>query len=146
MKIKCIGCYNLVRDEIKVFNPASWKPYKLKGDILTIYKCPRYFEGGTTLGGLLRPSKRILEAVSKCSEDPLSHCVLCSKPVDVTYGYPPVVGACTEHNAAWSKWLDDHPDKREYISPHRRVVDAHWIEVFREFIEDMRQQGDKIGE
>jgi len=54
------------------------------------------------------------------------------------YGYEPLVYICREHDKAWGTWLDKHPGKRDHIAPRGRSVRANWIEVFREFIEDMR--------
>jgi hypothetical protein len=138
MVIKCVGCYHLVRKDMRV-NPEHWKSYKLKGDILTTYECPKFFEYCTTLDGLLRPGKATLEAVKLCHEEPLSHCALCSEPPSYKYGYPEIAAACKKHHQSWTKWLDEHPDRRAHLAPRGRAVRANWIEVFREFIEDMRR-------
>jgi len=60
------------------------------------------------------------------------------------YGYEPLVYICGEHDKAWSAWLDE-PDeygnvRTEYLAPQGRVRRGNWIELFREFIEDMRRQ------
>ncbi|MBA7637564.1 hypothetical protein ES703_45209 [subsurface metagenome] len=128
--IKCIGCYDLLREEVE-----------LKGKPLTVYNCPRFFPYACVLSGLLRPGSGIIEAVRDCNEDPLSHCVLCSNTKIIHYGQD-IVSACKEHYDAWSKWLHGHPERRARLAPRGRSVKANWIEVFREFIEDMRRQAE----
>lgn len=127
MNIKCIGCYHLLREE-----------RTLEGRQLVVYACP-LFPYATVISGLLRPGSGIVEAVKLCSEDPLSHCVLCSNTKITHYGQD-IVSICKEHDAAWSKWLDIHRDRRAHLAPRGRSVKANWVEVFREFIEGMRRQ------
>lgn len=124
MNIKCIGCYDLLRVEMTLGG-------------LVAYNCPR-FPYVCTLNGLFRPRRGILKAVNDCPEDPLSHCILCSD-TNVTYYGENIVTTCKEHYYAWSKWLDAHPGWRDRIAPKGRVKKANWVEVFREFIEDIRQ-------
>lgn len=127
--IKCIGCMDLLREELK-----------LEGRTLVVYNCPRYFPYACALSGLLQPGSGIVEAVKDCNENPEGHCILCSK-IEVThYGTLPLA-TCKEHFDAWSKWLDKHPEREAYLKPKGRVRKANWIEVFREFIEDIRVKG-----
>jgi len=130
MNIKCIGCYDLLREELE-----------LEGRPLVVYNCPRFFPYACALSGLLRPGSGIIEAVRDCNEDPLSHCVLCSNTKITHYGQD-IVSICKEHDAAWGKWLDEHPERRAHLAPRGRSVKANWVEVFREFIEDMRRQAE----
>ncbi|GAI92659.1 unnamed protein product, partial [marine sediment metagenome] len=96
------------------------------------------------LGGLLRPGIGILEAARLCPEDPLSHCVICSETKITHYGQDIRVSICKEHNRAWSKWLDEHLERKVHLSPRGRSVKANWIEVFREFVEDMRKEAEGL--
>ncbi len=125
--IKCIGCYELLREEMQV-----------EGRPLVVYNCPR-FAYACALSGLLRPTRAILKAANACPENPGQHCLFCKK-TDVThYGIPPLA-TCPDHYRAWSKWLDEHPERSAYLKPKGRMRTANWIEGFREFIEDMRRQ------
>ncbi len=124
--IKCIGCYDLLREELD-----------LTGKKLVVYNCPRFFPYAAALSGLVQPGSGIIEAVRDCNEDPLSHCVLCSNTKVLFYDQD-IVSICKEHDAAWRKWLDEHPDRRAHLAPRGRNVKANWVEVFREFIEDKR--------
>ncbi len=126
--IKCIGCNDLLREELDI-----------GGKHLVVYNCPRFFPYACALSGILRPGSGITEAVKDCPEQLGAHCILCTKTDLVQYGLE-VIFICKEHDKAWGKWLNDHPGKRDYMRPGQRVVKAHWIEVFREFIEDMRIQ------
>lgn len=128
-KIKCIGCYALLREELT-----------LKGRPLVVYDCPLFFPYACALSGLLQPGSGIVEAVKDCLEHPEEHCILCSKTEVTHYGDLPLA-ACHEHHKAWSKWLDEHPEREAYLKPMGRLRKANWIEVFREFIEDMRVKG-----
>jgi len=128
MNIKCIGCYDLLREELTS-----------GGRTLVVYNCPRYFPYTCVLSGLLQPGSGIVETVRDCPDDPLSHCAVCSNTKITHYGQDEV-SICHEHDAAWGKWLDEHPDRRAYLAPKGRARKANWIEVFREFVEDMRQQ------
>lgn len=129
MDVKCVGCYDLVREEIIV----SGKP-------LVVYNCPKYFPYRCALSGLLRPGLGVSVAVDDCPQRIDEHCILCHKPPVTSYGDPQRVYACKEHDAAWGKWLDEHPERRAYMAPRHRAIKSRWIEVFREFIEDMRRQ------
>lgn len=126
MFIKCIGCYNLLRQEILV----NEKP-------LVIYNCPGRFPYACALSGLLRPGKGTQKAAEDCPEDPHSHCVLCPSTEVTHYGHD-IATVCKDHSRAWSEWLDQHPERRAYFSPRGRGITRNWVEVFREFIEDMR--------
>jgi len=125
--IKCIGCIDLLREEVE-----------LNGKPLVVYNCPRFFPYATFISGLIRPGKGIIEAVEDCPKRIDEHCILCTKTTLTTFGKR-IVYICIEHSKAWSKWLDEHPERRAYFVPKDRVRGANWIEVFREFIEDMRQ-------
>ena len=85
----------------------------------------------------------ILKAVEGCPEDPLGHCVLCSNTKILHYGGQDIVSICVDHDKAWGKWLDEHPQWRAHLAPRGRSVKANWVELFREFIEDMRQKGQR---
>ncbi|MBA7557380.1 hypothetical protein ES705_50133 [subsurface metagenome] len=127
MDIKCIGCYDLLREEMT-----------LEGRQLVVYNCPRFFPYACAISGLLRPGKGILQAVEACPEQPGQHCIFCDN-TDVThYGELPLA-TCGDHYGAWSAWLDKHQE-RKYLHPKGRLKKANWIEVFREFVEDMRRQ------
>ena len=130
MTIKCIGCFELFREERDFDNKH-----------LVTYICPRYFPYACALSGLLLPSTGILKAANMCPEDPLSHCAVCSNTEITHYGQD-IVSICKEHNAAWSKWLDEHPERHAHLAPRGRSVKANWVEVFREFVEDMRRQAE----
>jgi len=125
MVIKCIGCYELLREEVE-----------LKGKPMVVYMCPRFFPYACVISGLLRPGKGIIEGVKLCPETPDEHCILCGK-TDVTH-YGREIVMCKEHDRAWGKWLDQHPERRARFSPKGRLRTPNWIEVFREFIEEMR--------
>lgn len=127
--IKCIGCLKLVREEMTRANLGRE----------VYYNCPDIFPYMTSIGGLLHPGKGLEEAVRKdCSEQIGEHCILCDKP-GKPYGRE-IVFMCQDHDRAWGKWLDEHPDRRAYLSPGgHRVKQANWIEVFREFIEEARE-------
>ncbi len=129
MNIKCIGCYELLRKEMSV-----------EGRPLVVYNCPR-FPYACALSGLLRPGSGILEANKDCPENPLSHCILCPKTELIHYGQN-IVSTCKEHYEAWSKWLDEHPERKAYLKPKGRMNKANWVKVFRDFIEDMRQKAE----
>ncbi len=129
MNIKCIGCYNLLREALT-----------LKGRPLVVYKCGNgHFPYACALSGLLRPGSGIVKAVEDCPDDPLSHCTVCSN-TKITHYDQGIVSICREHDWAWGTWLDEHPDKRAHIAPRGRVIRANWVEVFREFVEDMREK------
>jgi len=128
MNIKCIGCYYLLREELT-----------LGGRPLVVYDCPLFFPYTCALSGLLRPGSVIVKAVETCPEEPLSHCVICSNKEITHYGQD-IVSVCKEHDTAWTKWLNEHPERRAHMSPRGRVVKANWVEVFREFVEDIRRQ------
>ena len=125
--IKCIGCYQLRRSEVQ-----------LKPGPGVVFDCPDHFPYLTFISGLLRPGKGILQAAEACPEQPGQHCILCEKTEVTHYGVL-ALATCTEHYRAWSKWLDNHPERRNYLKPKGRMRSANWIEVFREFIEDMRR-------
>lgn len=124
MIIKCIGCLDLIREELEM-------PGKV-----VVYTCRR-FPFSAEISGLLRPGKGILKAVDDCPRHPETHCILCAQ-VDVLHYGDDIVAICKEHDRAWTKWLDALPGRRAYLSPKGRMNRACWIEVFREFIEDMR--------
>lgn len=124
--IKCMGCYELRRRELNMSHGVD-----------VVYECPR-LPYMTSIGGLLRPASGTKKAAEDCPEDILQHCILCSKP-GKSYGRQ-VVFMCEDHDRAWGKWLEEHPERRAYLSPHGRLKLANWVEVFREFIEGMRPQ------
>jgi len=126
--IKCIGCYDLLREEIETSK-----------ELLISYNCPRFFPQCYTLSGILRPGKRLIDAVQLCPEKPLKHCILCSERSVGHYGED-IAAACEEHDRAWGEWLEKHPDRRAWLGPKGRPVKANWVEVLREFIEDMRRE------
>lgn len=125
MNIKCIGCYDLHR-----------RVLKFDGRRLIVYKCSR-FHYACAMSGLLRPGSGIVKAVEDCPEKPLSHCILCSSTKIYHYGQD-IVSLCKEHDADWGKWLYKHPERRKHLAPRGRSIKANWVEVFREFVEDMR--------
>ena len=126
MNIKCLGCLELRRDAVN--------------EKLTVYHCNA--RGGfpaVAIRSLLRPGKSLLKAVAGCPKDPLGHCVLCPKPPAIHMGQD-ILSICQEHYNAWSAWLDAHPDRRAHLAPKGRARKANWVEVFREFVEDIRRQ------
>jgi len=127
--IKCIGCYSLLRLELDV-----------KDKHPVVYNCHHYFPYACVISGLLRPGKGILDAVKDCPERIDAHCILCSQPAVVEYGEPPIAFACKRHHQTWGEWLDKHPERQSHLRPRGRRIRANWIEVFREFIEDMRSE------
>ena len=127
MNIKCISCYELIREELT-----------LEGRPLVVYNCTR-FPYPCAISGLLRPRRGILKAVMDCPEKPLSHCAFCSSTKIYHYGQD-IVSICKKHDAAWGKWLYKHPERRAHLAPRGRARKANWVEVFREFVEDMRRQ------
>jgi len=129
MNIKCIGCYELRREVME-----------MRDKTLVVYNCPR-FPYATVINGLLQPGKGIVEAVKDCPEDPLSHCAVCSN-TEIIHCGEDIVSICPEHYKAWGKWLDEHPERRAHLAPRGRSVKANWVEVFREFVEDMRRQAE----
>jgi len=128
MNIKCIGCFDLLREEVTV-----------EGRPLVVYRCPRFFPYACALSGLLRPGSGILEAVNDCPEDPLSHCAVCSN-TEITHYSQNIVSVCKEHSAVWDNWFDEHPERQSHLAPRGRCIKANWVEVFREFVEDIRRQ------
>jgi len=130
MNIKCIGCYDLLREELT-----------LEGRPLVVYNCPRFFPYVCALSGLLRPGLGIKKAVRLCPDRIDDHCILCSKTKIIHCGQD-IVSVCVEHYQDWSKWLDEHPERLAHLAPRGRSVKANWIEVFREFIEDMRKEAE----
>jgi len=131
--IKCIGCYDLLREEM---NLGGQPLYGHTGKIV-VYNCPR-FPYACVLSGLLRPGLGVQKAAEDCPEDPLSHCAVCSNTKIIHYGQD-IVSICSEHDKAWGKWLDQHPERRAHLAPRGRSIKANWIEVFREFVEDNRK-------
>jgi len=129
--IKCIGCYDLLREVYLLRG-------KDEGKVLVAYNCPRFFDYSFALSSLLRPVKGVLEAIEMCPDRVGEHCILCEKTDVVAYGVECVV-TCDEHYRAWSKWLDEHPDKEKSTRPGHRLKKDRWIEAFREFIEYMRE-------
>ena len=129
MNIKCIGCFELLREELTI---NKWP--------LVVYNCPRFFPYACVLSGLLRPGLGVQRAVEDCPEDPLSHCAVCQNTKITHYGQD-IVSICKEHDAAWSKWLNEHPEWRVHLAPRGRSVKANWVVVFRKFVEDIRQRG-----
>jgi hypothetical protein len=134
LMIKCVGCFRLKREEIE-------RPGKRK----VFYNCPLYFPYLTTIGGLVHPGKRLVEAVRDCPELTDLNCIIggCLDLNLTSYGADKIVFICMDHHRAWGKWLDAHPGKREYFSPRGRPINIRFVEVFREFIEDMRKAHDK---
>ena len=125
--IKCVGCHDLIREELT-----------LKGKPLVVYNCS-LFPYACALSGLLHPGKGILDAVAKCPERIDSHCILClQSPDHFPYGER-MVFICKKHDLAWRKWLSEHPDRRKHLAPHGRRNAPNWIEVFREFVEEIRK-------
>ncbi len=132
--IKCIGCFKLRRGE----TTAGEKP-RLR---LITYDCFR-FPHACALRGLIRPTKDITRTAEDCPQRIAVHCILCNERPVTTYGDPPLAYACKAHDEAWGKWLEDHPKRRDSLAPKGRMNSMSWVEVFREFIEDMRDNENK---
>ena len=137
---KCIGCYLLRREVIDVSKMAL-KGYRTDAGKLVVYDClDGRFPYQAVISGLLRPSTGINTAARDCEQTIEGHCIICSQTDKLEhYGHGPLVYICGKHDKAWGTWLDEHPGKRDHIAPRGRSVRANWVEVFREFIEDMRQ-------
>jgi hypothetical protein len=129
--IKCIGCYDLHREE-----------RLMTGKRLIVYTCPR-FPYDCVIGGLLRPGQGTLKAVTDCPQRIDEHCILCGNTKFSSYGQL-IVFICGEHDKAWGQWLKEHPERDDYLTPKGRLRQANWVEVFREFIEDMRVKAEKV--
>lgn len=131
MTIKCIGCLDLIQEELEM-------PGKV-----VVYTCRR-FPFSAAISGLTRPGKGILEAVRTCPKRPREGCVICrtaEKQLVYLGGSDSedcIAAICIDHYRAWSDWLEKHPERRDYLAPKGRSRKTNWIEVFREFIEDMR--------
>jgi hypothetical protein len=132
--IKCVGCYGLVR-----------KVVHLRDNDLVVYRCPGFFPFDCALSGLLRPVKDIIQAAKNCPKRSGEQCILCEEKGTQIFGVE-CVFMCNKDDRAWSKWLTEHPGKREYICPGKRIKTDRWIEVFREFIEDIRVSRQKAKE
>jgi len=126
MVVKCVGCSSLVREEVEVSKI-----------LLVTYNC-RLFPYAAVISGLIRPGLGITKAAAGCPVIIENNCAVCCGKPDVKYGQG-IAYTCKEHDKAWSKWLDEHPERRAHLAPKGRGRQANWIEVFREFIEDMRQ-------
>lgn len=120
-------------------------PYLEKGEWrgLAVYRCGqgRYDppEGARQFfawDGLYKPNKTVMRAQENCPFYLPDHCAVCNKPGEIQYGPGRIV--CKEHDQAWKEWLDAHPEKREYMMPHHRVIHRRWGEIFREFIAEQK--------
>lgn len=128
--IKCIGCQHLYREVIN----------RLKGPVV-VYDCwLGRLPYSATLSGLLRPAKGITSGAEKCPEQPTTRCAVCQQTTDLRYyGSDNSVATCQEHDKAWGKWLDKYPERRACLAPRGRLITANWVELFRDFIEEMRR-------
>lgn len=145
---KCVGCYLLRREELDIGLSKTFKDRKKTGEgKLVVYDClDGRYPYLAAISGLLHPSVGINQAARDCEQVIEGHCILCRETSDLKkYGSePPLVYICAKHDKAWSTWLDE-PDsygnvRLEYLAPRGRVRRENWIELFREFIEDMRRQ------
>jgi hypothetical protein len=128
MNLKCIGCNQLKREE------GEWL-----GKHMVIYSCPK-LPYATTIGGLIRPGKGIIEAAARCPVDISEHCIICGTGRSRLRAYgKELLYICAKCGESWSTWLSvEHPDRRQYLCPRNRLIHSRWIEVFREFIESTR--------
>ena len=137
MNLKCIGCFQLRRIQQGMTSRRG------TGSVLVAYDCIQgRYPYRVTIGGLLRPTNTIIDLVKECPEDPLRHCVVCAKTKIIHYGED-IVSICSEHDKAWGEWLEQHPERQSYMHPKGRNRHANWVEVFREFVEDVRRQRDR---
>lgn len=132
-RIKCTACPELRREKIA-----------FSGKSLMTFRCPLY-PYATTIGGLVRPGKGVREAVEKCRRNPRQSCTICRSGSKLhrlggIFDDDCVAVLCGNHYHAWSEWLDSHPEHRQRLAPKGRVVHANWVDVFREFVEEMRPQ------
>jgi hypothetical protein len=134
-KLKCIGCRELRREIVRV-----------KGNLLVTYNCPSFFPYSTAISGLIRPASGITRAAEKCPIDPTKECIICGAFGKLRAYGEETIRTCVRHYEAWSKWLDDHPEKREAIMPKGHLKYSVWIEAFREFVEEMRQPAEPLKE
>jgi len=142
---KCMGCYQLRREVLDVSGAGAGKGYRTDEGKIVVYDClDGRFPYQAVISGLLRPSGGINTAARDCPQTIEGHCIICSQTDKLKhYGFePPLVYICSEHDKAWGTWLDEHPGKREHIAPKGRVVRGNWVEVFREFVEDMRRKAE----
>lgn len=125
-RLKCIGCNQLRRQ--RALDPT----------VDPIYECPR-FPYATAISGLMVPSSGITRAAEKCPVDISKGCIICGAGGELeTYGGDPFAYTCKVHYRAWSKWLDEHPEKVEAFRPRGRIISSIWIDTFREFVEEAR--------
>ena len=131
MKIKCIGCYELLRDDMVTSQGVQ-----------VVYNCPEFFPYSTGVGGLIRPGKGLIRAVEKCPKVLGKTCLFCGGATASFYGFE-MLATCQKHHEEWSRWLDEHSERLAYLSPLGRVRQDHWIQIYREFIEDVRRKARK---
>jgi len=138
---KCIGCYQLRREVIDI-SAMSLKGYRTDTGKLVVYDClDGRFPYRAVISGLLKPSVKVNIAAHNCPKTIEGHCIICEETERLKhYGYEPLVYICSKHDKAWGTWLDEHPGKRDHIAPRGRSIRANWIEIFREFVEDIRRQ------
>jgi hypothetical protein len=121
MNLKCISCRELERQKM--------------GDVV-VYFCKK-FPYPCPLEGLLKPGEAVSKAAMACQEDPLASCVICHSEEIIKYGGD-IVAICPKHDGAWAEWLKSHPSRYEHMSRNGKAVKEAWVEVFREFVEDMK--------
>lgn len=125
-QLKCVACGDLRRVVMK----------RASGEEEVYYECDR-FPYMTSVGGLFRPAKGTSEAAAECPK-PDAHCLLCDSMNLEIMGLN--IKLCLSHGQAWSAWLDKYPEKREFAT--RRGYGPqpeHWLEVFREWVEEARK-------
>lgn len=143
--IKCIGCYELRQEEISCSEELMKDFRKNDRGTLVTYTClNHYFPYATVISGLLYPGKGIRNAVEQCPLRPRESCVICQSPgIAHLGGFESddcLAAVCKDHYHAWGDWLDEHDALRRKIDPRGRNRTSSWIEVFREFIEYIRQK------
>jgi len=144
---KCIGCYQLRREELDIEMSRIFKDRRKNDEgKLVVYDClDGLYPYQAAISGLLHPSVGINQAARGCPRVNEGHCILCPETDNLlSYGKEPLVYICKEHDKAWENWLDEVDSysnvRREYIAPRGQMIRSIWIELFREFIEEIRQQ------
>ena len=146
---KCVGCYLLRREVLDIgeHERSFLKGRRKTGEgNLIVYDCmDGRYQYKAAISGLLKPCVGINNAAHDCPRVIEGHCIFCSETQNLRhYGPEPLVYICGKHDKDWGTWLAE-PDsygniRREYLTPRGRVRRENWIELFREFVEEMRQQ------
>lgn len=126
--VQCIACVDLKR-EVK----------KVEGTDLVVYHCGwGKFPYMCALSGLEKPSEGIARAADGCELFDRQRCVVCGGKEGLTMTGKGRINICRVHDRAWGKWLDSHPEKRDYLSGKTRLIFSGWLAVFLEFAAEQK--------